>query len=200
VARHDIPIAPGILAHSAEEAVAAARQCGYPVVLKIVSPEWVHKWDRGGVLLEVDGDAAVLQGYRTLQARAEGDRPWSVLIQKQIKGKEVLLGVKQDSTFGPVVVCGLGGIYTEVYKDVAQTLAPINEAQAQELLAALRAYPLLQGVRGEAPAALPELARALAALSRLAAAEPELKEVDLNPVMVNHQGCWAVDARLVWEE
>ena len=200
VARHDIPIAPGILAHSAEEAVAAARQCGYPVVLKIVSPEWVHKWDRGGVLLEVDGDAAVLQGYRTLQARAEGDRPWSVLIQKQIKGKEVLLGVKQDSTFGPVVVCGLGGIYTEVFQDIAQTLAPINEAQAQELLAALRAFPLLQGVRGEAPVALPELARALAALSRLAAAEPELKEVDLNPVMVNHQGCWAVDARLVWEE
>ena len=200
VARHDIPIAPGILAHSAEEAVAAARQCGYPVVLKIVSPEWVHKWDRGGVLLEVDGDAAVLQGYRTLQARAEGDRPWSVLIQKQIKGKEVLLGVKQDATFGPVVVCGLGGIYTEVFQDIAQTLAPINEAQAQELLAALRAFPLLQGVRGEAPVALPELARALAALSRLAAAEPELKEVDLNPVMVNHQGCWAVDARLVWEE
>ena len=200
VARHDIPIAPGILAHSAEEAVAAARQCGYPVVLKIVSPEWVHKWDRGGVLLEVDGDAAVLQGYRTLQARAEGDRPWSVLVQKQLKGKEVLLGVKQDATFGPVVVCGLGGIYTEVFQDIAQTLAPINEAQAQELLAALRAFPLLQGVRGEAPVALPELARALAALSRLAAAEPELKEVDLNPVMVNHQGCWAVDARLVWEE
>jgi acyl-CoA synthetase (NDP forming) len=198
--RHQIPSAPGALTHTPEEALAAARKYNYPVVMKIVSPEWVHKWDRGGVLLEVGSDAAVLQGFRSLQAKAAGEKPWGILVQKQISGKEVLLGIKQDATFGPVVACGLGGIYTEVFKDVAQTLAPIDEKQARELLATLKAYPLLQGVRGEAPSALPELARALAALSRLALAEPDLKEADLNPVIVNEQGCWAVDARLAWED
>jgi acetate---CoA ligase (ADP-forming) len=195
---HHIPIATGALAHSPEEAVAAAQKCTYPVVLKIVAQELLHKWERGGVLLNVGSDAEVLEGFRILQARVEGEQPWGILVQKQLEGKEVLLGVKQDPTFGPVVVCGWGGIYTEALQDVAQTLAPIDETQARELLATLRVYPLLQGVRGEAPVALPELARALAALSRLAVAEPALKEVDLNPVVVNQRGCWAVDARLVW--
>ena len=196
--RHQIPIATGALARTPEEAVAAARKCTYPVVLKIVAPDWVHKWDRGGVLLNVGADEELLSGYRTLQARVEGEQPWGILVQKQLEGKEVLLGVKQDATFGPVVVCGWGGIYTEALQDVAQTLAPIDEDQAQELLAGLKIYPLLRGVRGEAPVALAELARTLAALSRLAMAEPQLKEVDANPVVVNEHGCWAVDARLVW--
>ncbi len=196
---HQIPIATGTLTHTPEKALAAAQKCTYPVVLKIVSPEWLHKWDRGGVLLNIGSDEEMLQGYRSLQAKTEGDQSWGILVQKQVQGKEVLLGIKQDATFGPVVVCGLGGIYTEVFKDVAQTLAPIDENQAQDLLAMLKAFPLLQGVRGEAPTALPELARTLAALSRLAVAELALKEVDLNPVIVNQQGCWAVDARLVWQ-
>jgi len=198
--RHQIPIATSALAHTPEEAVTAARKCTYPVALKIVAPDWLHKWDRGGVLLNVGSDEEVLAGFRALQSKVEKEQPWGILVQKQLEGKEVLLGIKQDATFGPVVVCGWGGIYTEALKDVAQTLAPIDESQAQELLATLRAYPLLKGVRGEAPVALPELARALAALSRLAMAEPALQEVDLNPVIVNPQGCWAVDARLVWGE
>jgi len=198
--RHQIPIATGALAHTPEGAVIAAQKCTYPVALKIVAPKWVHKWDRGGVLLNVGSDEEVVAGFRALEAKVEGEQPWGILVQKQLEGKEVLLGIKQDATFGPVVVCGWGGIYTEALKDVAQTLAPIDESQAQDLLATLKVYPLLQGVRGEAPVALSELARALAALSRLAVAEPALKEVDLNPVIVNQQGCWAVDARLVWGE
>ena len=197
--RHQIPAAPGTLVQSPAEAQAVARKLAYPVVLKIISPEFVHKWDRGGVRLNVSSDADLLRGFHSLAAKVRGDQPWGILVQKQLAGKEVLFGVKRDATFGPVVVCGLGGIYTEVFQDLAQTLAPIDEPQALELLAGLKAYPLLQGVRGEAPANLPELARALAALSRLAAAEPGLKEVDVNPVIVNGQGCWAVDARLVWE-
>jgi len=172
------------------------------VVLKAVSPALVHKWEAKGVLLGLESPEAVEAGFASLWERARqaagGEKPQGILVQKQLSGREVLLGIKRDATFGPVVVCGLGGIYTEVLADTAQTLAPVNEAQARELLASLRSYPLLAGVRGEPPVDLAALARMLTALSRLALAEPELAEADLNPVIATPQGCWAVDARLVW--
>lgn len=197
-----IATVPGVLARSPEEAAAAAERLGYPVVLKAVSSGLVHKWEAGGVLLGVEGSEAVRQGFATLSARATqasgGAELAGVLVQKQLQGREVLLGVKRDATFGPVVICGLGGIYTEVFADTAQTLAPVNGAQALQLLASLRSYPLLAGVRGEPPVNLEALAAMLSALSRLAAAEPAIAEADLNPVIATPRGCWAVDARLVW--
>ncbi len=197
-----IAAVPGVLARTPEEAAAAAERLGFPVVLKAVSPALVHKWEAGGVILGVEGPEAVRRGFAALSARmprtSKSAGLAGVLVQKQLQGREVLLGVKRDATFGPVVVCGLGGIYAEVFADTAQTLAPINGAQALELLASLRCYPLLAGVRGEPPVHLEALAGMLSALSRLAAAEPDLAEADLNPVIATPQGCWAVDARLVW--
>jgi acetyltransferase len=189
------------LAPTPEEASAYAQECGYPVVLKIIAPAWVHKSDQGGVLLNLTTPQEVQAGFRHLQnifnqvgssAPLEG-----ILVQKQIKGREILLGLKQDATFGPVVVCGLGGIFTEVLQDVAQTLAPISLAQAHDLLSTLKGFPLLQGYRGEPPIALPELAAALVNLSWLAIQEPELQELDINPLIATPAGCWAVDARIV---
>lgn len=202
LARQGLSAAPGRLTASADEAVAAARELGFPVVLKAVSPALVHKWEAKGVLLGLESPEAVEAGFASLWERARqaagGRDPQGILVQKQLSGREVLLGIKRDATFGPVVVCGLGGIYTEVFADTAQTLAPVDEAQARELLASLRSYPLLAGVRREPPVDLAALARMLTALSRLALAEPELAEADLNPVIATPEGCWAVDARLAW--
>jgi acetyltransferase len=204
LARRGLAAVPGTLAHSPEEAVAAARHLGYPVVLKAVTPALIHKWEAGGVILGVTESEGVRRGFATLAARVaqacQGAALAGVLVQKQLQGREVLLGVKQDATFGPVVVCGLGGVYAEVFRDTAQTLAPINGAQALQLLASLKSYPLLAGVRGEPPVNLEALAAMLSALSRLAAVEPHLAEADLNPVMATPQGCFVVDARLVWRD
>lgn len=201
LAAYQIPVLPGRLAQTEAEAVEAAEACGYPVVLKVISPQWIHKSDLGGVLLNLDRPEAVRAGFARLQAAVEDRTPEAtlegILVQKQMHGQELLLGVKQDATFGPVVICGLGGIYTDVLQDVAQTLAPVTVAQAQALLASLKAYPLLLGIRGEPPVAIKDVALALSRLAILAVAVPELQELDINPLIATPDGCWAVDARIV---
>ncbi|MDD3579921.1 MAG: acetate--CoA ligase family protein [Desulfobacca sp.] len=203
LAAFDIPILASRLTQTESEAVDIAENYGYPVVLKVVSPQWLHKSDLGGVLLNLSGPDQVHRGFQRLQAAVECHTPGAtlegILVQKQLQGKELLLGIKQDATFGPVIVCGLGGIYTEILQDVAQNLAPVTVAQAQAMLVSLRAYPLLLGVRGEPPVALEELAQAIAKLSDLALSVTDLKELDINPLIATPQGCWAVDARLVWQ-
>ncbi|MBW1992613.1 MAG: acetate--CoA ligase family protein, partial [Deltaproteobacteria bacterium] len=203
LARWQIPVAPGVLTRTPEEAVAAAQGLGYPVVLKVIGPAWLHKWDAGGVLLHLMEDREVQQGFLSLMARVQGFNPQAmsegILVQQELKGRELLLGIKQDATFGPVVLCGLGGIYTELWQDVAQTLVPVDLAQARALLARLKCYPLLTGFRGEPAVDLEAVASALVSLSRLASAYPNLKELDVNPLMATPEGCWAVDARIIWE-
>ena len=110
------------------------------------------------------------------------------------------MGLKRDPQFGPVVVAGAGGIYTEVLRDVARALAPITADQAAKMLQSLKIYPILQGVRGQTGADLAPLAEALVNLSRLAVDYPEIRELDLNPVVATPQGCWCVDCRMVVEE
>lgn len=197
----EIPVTAGRLVHSPDEAVAAASVLGYPVVLKIISPDFLHKADQGGVLLNLMDERAVLAAFQRLQphlATASQDLAVGVLVQKQLRGREVLLGCKLDATFGPVLVCGYGGTLTELWQDTAQTLAPVNRDQARALLTSLRSYPLLSGFRGEPAVDLEELLRVMVRLSQLAAAHPNLLEADLNPVIATPGGCWAVDARLIW--
>jgi acyl-CoA synthetase (NDP forming) len=202
LANYQIPGAPGALTQTTEAAVAAARLCGYPVVLKVIAREWLHKSDLGGLLLNLTSDREVHQGFRNLQAKVNSRTPQAelegILVQKQIQGREILLGIKQDATFGPVLVCGLGGIYTELWHDLAQTLAPVDLAQAHALLARLKSYQLLTGFRGEPPVALDAVAQALVHLSRLALEHPDLQELDINPLIATPEGCFAVDARIVW--
>lgn len=201
LASRGLPVLSCHLTRSPDEAVAAAEALGYPVALKAVSPQWVHKSDRGGVLLRLDTPETVGQGFRQLeQAVARANPPArleGVLVQPMLTGKEVLLGLKQDPTFGPVVVCGQGGVYAEVYQDVAQTLAPVTPAQARQLLARLTMWPLLTGYRGEPAVHLEALAQVLADLSQLARAAPAIRELDINPLTATPEGCWAVDARIV---
>jgi acetate---CoA ligase (ADP-forming) len=199
---YDIPLVPGVLTHDAAAASAAAAEMGFPVVLKIISQQWLHKSDMGGAVLNVATAAELQQAYQNLQARFQEKTPTGtlsgILVQKQVQGVELLFGLKRDPQFGPVLLAGAGGIYTEVLQDVARALVPVDLESAGKLLKALKIYPILQGVRGQAGVDLAALAATLVKLSRLALDYPEIQELDLNPVVAAHQGCWCVDCRLVF--
>jgi acetate---CoA ligase (ADP-forming) len=201
---YNLPLVPGVLAADEAGAVAAASELGYPVVLKIVSPQWMHKSDWGGVRLNVSNDTELRRTYRELAAqfhrRTPGGTLQGILVQKQVQGVELLMGLKRDPQFGPVLVAGAGGIYTEVLRDVARALVPITPDQAGMMLQSLKIFPILHGIRGQAGVDLAALTGALVNLSRLAVDYPEIRELDLNPLVAAPQGCWCVDCRMVLGE
>jgi len=193
-----IPIAPCELVGDPSEAAAAAERLGGPVAVKIVSPDIGHKTEAGCVRLNVEGPleasaacAEVLANGRSYKSDARID---GVLIQRMApSGVELIVGGLHDRSFGPVIMTGVGGIFTEVMKDVTFRLAPVSEEQALLMLQELKGYPLLTGVRGKPPVDLKALARTLVAISQLVANWPQLGELDLNPLIAHEQGVIAVD-------
>ncbi|NYT62470.1 acetate--CoA ligase family protein [Alcaligenaceae bacterium] len=190
---------------SAEQAQQAAAQIGYPVVMKILSPDILHKTEIGGVLLNVDTAAAVGSAYETLITRAWHAVPDAridgVLVSQQVKkGVECIMGIQHDPIFGPMALFGLGGIHVEVFKDVVLRRCPFNVNEAHEVIKSIRGLPLLEGVRGSKAVDFNALAEMLSRLSVFAAqAGPRLRSVDLNPVIATPDGAWAVDAVLELE-
>jgi len=204
---HDlgIPTILGQLTTSAEDAVRAAAAFGYPVVLKIASPDIIHKSDVGGVILHLQDGEAVHQGFRAIQhsvmAHAPGARVDGIIVQSMATpGVEVIVGMSKDATFGPVLMFGLGGVLVEVLKDVAFRIVPLSPRDATEMIRDIKGFPLLAGYRGAAPADLEALEHILLTLSAFVATTPEVKEIDLNPIYAYAQGALAVDARVVLEE
>lgn len=199
--RYRIPVVAGEIAKSVEDALSKAEDIGYPIVLKIISPQWLHKSDWGGIRLNIDSDSQLRATYAELQRLFDSRTPEGVLdgilVQKQVKGTELLMGLKRDPQFGSILVVGMGGIYTEVFKDVARTLVPLDSGEADRMLQTLRIYPILKGVRGQQGVDLDSLAETMLALSRLALDYPEIAELDLNPVVACPEGCWCVDCRIV---
>ena len=196
-----IPAAPERACATVEHAVAAAQEIGFPVVLKILSPDIIHKSEIGGVLLDIADADAVRAGFATLMQRGAtvaGARLDGVLVAKQLKGGvECILGIHQDPVFGPIAMFGLGGIFVEVLKDVVFHRAPFGEDVAEAMIRSIKAAPLLTGVRGRKPADIKALARMLARLSVFAhQAGDRLAGIDLNPVlaMPEGEGAFAVDA------
>ncbi|MEE8396458.1 MAG: acetate--CoA ligase family protein, partial [bacterium] len=200
-----LPVVRQRLATSEQEAEAAGDALGWPVVLKIASPDIAHKTEMGGVLLNIQGAAAAAEGFRQLQRRAAEHHPRArvdgVLVAPMISGGvETILGVQHDPVFGPVVMFGLGGIMVEVMKDVALRLAPFSEAEAQQMIREVKGFPLLEGARGRPRADIDALARALAQLSVYAAAHAgRLESLDVNPFLVlpEGKGALALDALIV---
>jgi acetate---CoA ligase (ADP-forming) len=192
------------LARSPDEAAAIAAAIGFPVVMKISSPDILHKSDIGGVRVGVADAAAARDSYELIEYRARkysrDATIWGVLVQEQVrKGREVLVGVNRDPQFGPLVVFGLGGIYVEVLKDVTFRLAPITRAEAAEQVRSIRTYALLQGVRGEAPADIAAAEEIILRVSQLVTEFPEIVEMDINPLVLHNQGEGAIvlDARII---
>ncbi|MDN5344160.1 MAG: hypothetical protein PWQ18_271 [Clostridia bacterium] len=185
-------------AASRGEAVDSCRRLGYPVVMKVVSPEIIHKSDHGGVVLDIDGDTVAGEAFDRIREAARDKDFRGVVIYPMLKGgREVLLGLSRDPQFGPVVVFGLGGIYTEVLQDIALRVAPVDYDRAMEMIHSLKAFPLLKGIRGQKPADLKALADTMARFSRLPFLYPEVQEVDLNPVFVFPEGLVIGDARVI---
>jgi acetyltransferase len=198
---YHIPTAPEDLTADAPGAVIAAGKIGYPVVLKIISPQWLHKSDRGGIRLSVSNDRELRQAYAELTelflSHTPDGRLDGILVQQQIQGMELLMGIKRDPQFGPILVLGMGGIYTEIFRDTARSLLPVQPQDVEEMFRSLRIYPLLEGTRGQAGVCWPLLSETALTLGRLAMEHPEVAELDLNPVLANADGCWCVDCRIV---
>ena len=201
---YGFPLPPSHLAATPEEAIAAAEEMGYPVVLKVASPDILHKTDVGGVRLNLRSPADVRDAFDLIVYRASryvpGARIWGCLVQKMVPpGREVLIGMSRDPQFGPLVAFGLGGIYVEALKDVVFRVAPFGPEEAAEMIREIRSYPLLEGVRGEPPADHAALVDALCRVSQLVTDFPEIVELDINPLVVYEEGRGAValDMRLV---
>ena len=184
--------------------MAYASEIGYPVVLKVVSADIVHKTEVGGVLVGVKNDDELRTGYGRLLAEVALAAPDAdvagVLVGECITARrELIVGAIRDATFGPAVMVGFGGLFAEALGDVAFRLAPLSEFDAYDMLRELRGAPLLSGFRGEAPIDMEELARILIELGRLVIDHPEIREVDLNPLAASGRGCVALDARVILE-
>jgi acetyltransferase len=192
------------LATSAHEAADFARRVGFPVVLKLISPDVLHKTDIGGVILNVQDEQAASAGFETIVARARAAHPHAhmrgVQVQKMITGgQEVIVGVTRDPTFGPLVMFGLGGVYVEALADVSFRLAPLTAADAEEMIDEVRSARLLTGLRGAPAADRAALVDAIVRVGQLAADHPEITELDINPLLAlpEGQGVLAVDARII---
>jgi len=193
-----LPIPPYRFVTHADTAVTAARELGYPVVMKVVSPKILHKSEHGGVILNLTDDTAVADAFARLASIAAGLDFRGAVIYPQFKGgQEVLLGLSRDPQFGPVVVFGLGGIYTELWRDIALRVAPVDRPEADAMIRQIRAYPLLTGARGKAPCDLEALAETIVRFSELPFRYPTLQEIDLNPLFVFPQGLAVGDVRII---
>ena len=201
---YGFPVPKSRLAKTSDEAIEVAEEIGYPVVLKVASPDILHKTDVGGVKLNLSTPDDVRDAFDLIVYRAgryvPGARIWGCLVQQMVSGgREVLVGMSRDPQFGPLVAFGLGGIYVEALKDVAFRVAPFSRQEAEEMIREIRAYPLLEGIRGEPPADHEAMVDALLRVSQLVTDFPEIVELDINPLMVfdEGRGAMAIDMRLV---
>jgi len=200
LAAYGVPVPGHRIVSSAEQAEEAAAEVGYPVVAKIVSPDILHKTEVGGVLLNLNDAAAVRAAYRHIVERSRQAKAAikGILISRMAPpGTEVIAGLTQDAQFGPVMRFGLGGVFVEVYRDVSFRLVPLTEPDAVAMIQEIKAFPILQGIRGGKSADLKALADLLLTVSRMGEENPEIAEMDLNPIIVYEKGLSVVDARVL---
>ena len=195
-----------VLCPNVDAAVSAANQIGYPVFMKLVSPDIIHKSDVGGVRADIRNDAELREAHARLCAafaKLKEQNPSykmaGVMVQEMIKGgKETIIGMTTDPNFGPVVMFGLGGVFVEVLKDISFRVAPLTDADAMEMIRSIKGFPILDGARGERPVDLEKLSEALQRMSQMILDLPEIKEMDINPLLVFEKGLpfKVLDARI----
>jgi acetate---CoA ligase (ADP-forming) subunit beta len=199
-----IPVVETRLATSKKEAMEIAAKLGFPVVMKIVSPDVAHKSDAGGVKLSIQNATQAGRAYSEILANIKKHYPKAkitgITVQKMAKqGIEIIIGMTKDAQFGPVIMFGLGGILVEVLKDVSFRIVPMTKRDASEMIAEIKGYPILKGYRGQDPADIPYLEDLIVKVSEFVDKNPEIKELDLNPVFAYKDGALAVDARIILE-
>ena len=193
------------LAETQKEAVLLSRKIGFPVALKIVSPDVIHKSDSGGVKLSLNHPTEVKKAYDEIFKKVKKHYPHAVIhgvsVQKMARpGTEVIVGTSKDPQFGPVIMFGLGGIFVELLKDVSFRVVPVDKRDAQEMVEEIKGYPLLQGFRGTEPASIPAIIETILKVSRLVEENPQIKELELNPIFAYRDKAMAVDARIILEK
>ena len=202
--QYSIPVTKFNLAKDEKEVALQADQIGYPIVLKIVSPDIIHKSDAGGVMVNLKNTREVTAAYKEIIKNVtkykENAKIVGVLVQEMApQATEVIIGAIKDPQFGQTIMFGLGGIFVELLKDVNFRVAPLTDQDAKEMITQLKAFPLLKGYRNTPPADINALMKILCNVSRLVMAHPEIKELDLNPVMAYKIGAKTVDARIILE-
>jgi acetyl-CoA synthetase (ADP-forming) len=201
---YGIPVTTFRVATTAEDAVKFAEEIGYPTVLKVVSPDVIHKFDVGGVVLDVENPEDVQDAYKKILENVKKNKPdakiQGILVQEMAPSStEIIVGSTKDPQFGPALMFGLGGIFVEVLKDVTFRIAPITEQDAREMITEVKAYPVLKGYRGQPPADINAIVKILLNTSKLVMDHQEIKELDLNPIIVYEKGAKTVDARIILE-
>ncbi|HUV81545.1 MAG TPA: acetate--CoA ligase family protein [archaeon] len=197
-----IPVLPNVKASSIEEVVKVSNSLGYPVVMKISSPDISHKSDVGGIILDINSEEEVKNAYRDMMeavsqkvvdARIDG-----VMLQKMAEpGIEVIIGVKLDPQFGHVIMFGLGGIFVEIYRDVSFRVTPVNSEMARDMILEIKASPILMGARGRSAADIDAIINVIVKLSEMLEKNPDIVELDINPLIVYEKNAVAVDARML---
>jgi acyl-CoA synthetase (NDP forming) len=199
---YGMPVTKIHVAKTEDEAVKAAKKIGFPIVLKIVSPQILHKSDAGGVIVGVEDEQGIRDGFKKIIANAKNYNAdaeiTGVLVQEMApKGTEIIVGSTTDPTFGPTIMFGLGGIFVEILKDVSFRVVPIDQVDAMEMLDEIKAKKILDGVRGMPPSDRKTLADILVKTSRMLEDCPEIKELDMNPILAYPNGARIVDGRVI---
>lgn len=199
---YQMPTQEFLTAHNADEAVECSQKVTFPVVMKIISPDVLHKTDAGGVILNVNSKEEARSGYEhiisNVKAHDSNARILGVLVQHMApKGVEVIVGGIRDAQFGPTILFGLGGIFVEVLKDVTFRVAPLSQLDEKEMVHGIRAYPILTGIRGQPASDEQAIMTILGAASRLMTEHETIGQLDFNPVIVYPTGASIVDARIL---
>ena len=201
---YGIPTTQWKVAKNAQEAADFSEKIGYPTVLKIISPDVIHKSDVGGVILNIKSVEEAKNAYNTIIKNVKQHNPNAkikgILVQEMAPCSiEVIVGSIKDAQFGPTLMFGFGGTFVEILKDVSFRIAPITKDEAKEMITEVKAYPILQGYRGQPPADIDIIEKILLDVSRLVMDYEDIKELDLNPVMIYEKGAKTVDARIILE-
>lgn len=199
-----VPVVETRLAMNQKEAVSISQRIGFPVVLKITSPDVVHKTDSGGVRLGLRNGSEVKKAYDDISKSVKKKYPRAFIhgisVQKMAPpGTEVIVGTSKDPQFGPVIMFGLGGIFVEVLKDVSFRVIPVKQKDAQEMIQEIKGFPLLRGYRGKEPANIPALVGMILKISKFINENPQIREMELNPIFAYKNKALAVDARIILE-
>ncbi len=199
-----IPVIPTVMVNSKKDAIAAAKKIDFPVVMKIASPDIAHKSDVGGVRLGLFNTTQAGKAYGDILYSVKEKKPGTkidgITVQAMAKpGIEVIIGMNKDPQFGPVIMFGLGGILVEILKDVSFRLIPLERRDAAEMIREIKGYTLLKGVRGQPPINIATLENLILKVSEFVSQNPQIKELDINPVIASPEGVLAVDARIVLE-
>ncbi len=199
---YGIPVPDFKLIKSEDEITGLAKEINFPIVMKIVSPDIIHKTDAGGVKVGIKDEKKAESAYQEIifeakkynkEARIEGVIVYSMVPQ----GTEIIIGMMKDPHFGPVVMFGLGGIFVEILKDISFRILPIVERDAREMITEIKGYKILKGARGNPPRDIQAIEKVLMKVSKLTKENPEINEIDLNPIFVFEKGIQVVDARMI---